>query len=96
MRMCVKIKIMVLLCGCVQALKNGPRSVGAPTRAGAAALGVSPSKLIHRSKSAINPSRGKEAASEAPVGRQGERRALCGGGVGAVVFIEKVWLSQRW
>jgi hypothetical protein len=34
--------------------------IAAPTKAGAAALGVSPSKLINRSKSAINPSRGKE------------------------------------
>jgi hypothetical protein len=41
--------------------KGGARGgVAGPTKAGAAALGVSPSKLINRSKSAINPSRGKE------------------------------------
>jgi hypothetical protein len=60
--------IFFVCCGFLQALGRNKGGAGAgarggiaaPTKAGAAALGVSPSKLINRSKSAINPSRGKE------------------------------------
>jgi hypothetical protein len=53
---------------CVQAMNKGKSfSAKAPApasanKAGAAALGVSPSKLISRSKSAVNPSRGGRQA----------------------------------